>query len=75
MPEKMDPLLMAECFVKDFKHGCWDEFEDNHVLGVCDIILKKLDENHDETGERRERKAQAWQDISCIEFSCLYHEN
>ena len=70
MLEKTDPLLMAECFIKDFKRGCWDEFGDSHVLGVCDMIMRKVDENEDNEGERVMRKSKVWQDISCIQWSC-----
>jgi len=61
---------MAECFIKDFKRGYWDEFADGHVLNVCDMLLKKLDENGDNTGERMMRKEQVWQDISSVQWSC-----
>ncbi len=63
----MDPILMAECFVGDFKRGYWDEFDEPHILRVCSMLLEKLDNMNVEKSERRTKVEQ---DISSIEWVC-----
>ena len=65
-----DPLLMAECFVRDFRYGLWDEFDDGHVSMLCDTLLEKLATDNIYFGDDRDaRKVQVGVDILDIIFA------
>ena len=65
-----DPILLAECFVKDFQMGYWDEFDDDHLMAVCRAILTKLDTLDGSDAERFEKAQMAKQQIQCVQSAC-----
>lgn len=68
-----DPILVGECFVRDFRTGRWDEFSDLHVALVCDRLLERgmcrVDWDAMQGGEL-ERSRAVMRDVMQIRLSC-----